>query len=307
MKIILPGWPKTIYKLKLSSDPLLLLASVPGIKKHSSSFYIQSLLVFELPEVSLPKTRREFLTASARTLTGAALISAVGTTAFTRSTKTRAILFDAFPVFDPRPVAALAEELFPGKGKELSDAWRTRQFEYTWLRNSMGTYRDFFHVIDDALIFAARLLKLDLTPEKRDRLTSAYLQLRAYPDVAESLKTLRAAGIKLSFLSNFTSKMMQAGIANSGLDDFFDHLLSTDIVQVFKPAPRAYQMGIDVLKLKREEIVFAAFAGWDAVGAKQFGYPTFWVNRANQPTEELGLSPDGMGSSLADLVKFAAA
>lgn len=254
----------------------------------------------------MPATRREFLTASARTLAGAALASTMGTTALARSVKTRAILFDAFPIFDPRPVAALAEELFPGKGKELSDAWRTRQFEYTWLRNSMGTYRDFFRVIDDALVFAARLLKLNLTVEKRDRLTSAYLQLRAYPDVGESLKSLRAAGIKLSFLSNFTSKMMQAGIANSGLDGFFDHLLSTDTVQVFKPAPRAYQMGLDVLKLKQEEIIFAAFAGWDAVGAKQFGYPTFWVNRAGQPAEELGSLPDGMGPSLAHLVKFAA-
>ncbi|HET9282132.1 MAG TPA: hypothetical protein VFR24_09255 [Candidatus Angelobacter sp.] len=159
----------------------------------------------------MPATRREFLTASARTLAGAALASTMGTTALARSVKTRAILFDAFPIFDPRPVAALAEELFPGKGKELSDAWRTRQFEYTWLCNSMGTYRDFFRVIDDALVFAARLLKLNLTVEKRDRLTSAYLQLRAYPDVGESLKSLRAAGIKLSFLSNFTSKMMQAG------------------------------------------------------------------------------------------------
>lgn len=215
-------------------------------------------------------------------------------------------MFDAFPVFDPRPVAALAEELFPGKGKELSDAWRTRQFEYTWLRNSMRDYRDFFHVIDDALVFAAHSLKLDLTPEKRQRLTSAYLQLRAYPDVAESLKALRVAGFKLSFLSNFTNRMMQTGIANSGLDGLFDHLLSTDMVQVFKPAPRAYQMGLDVLKLSREEILFAAFAGWDAAGAKQFGYPTFWVNRTNQPAEELGLLPDGTGFNLADLVKFAA-
>ena len=51
-------------------------------------------------------------------------------------------------------------------------------------------------------------------------------------------------------------------------------------------------------------IAFAAFAGWDAAGAKWFGYPTFWVNRSNTPVEELGVVPDGVGTGMADLVKF---
>jgi len=50
--------------------------------------------------------------------------------------------------------------------------------------------------------------------------------------------------------------------------------------------------------------VGAAFAGWDAAGAKWFGYPTFWVNRLGAPVEELGVTPDGIGSGLGDLVKF---
>jgi 2-haloacid dehalogenase len=218
--------------------------------------------------------------------------------------KPKAILFDAFPVFDPRPIFALVEELFPGRRPELSNTWRARQFEYTWLRNSMADYKDFWQVTQDALIFAATSLKLDLTPEKRDCLMNAYLQLRAYPDVADSLKAMRAAGLRLAFLSNFTVKMLQTGISNSGLDGMFDHLLSTDAVRAFKPDARAYQMGVDTLKLKRHEMVFAAFAGWDAVGAKKFGYPTFWVNRMNQPSEQLGFPPDGMGGSLVDLKNF---
>jgi len=42
------------------------------------------------------------------------------------------------------------------------------------------------------------------------------------------------------------------------------------------------------LGLRKEEIVFAAFGGWDAVGAKWFGYPTFWVNRAHVARKSLG-------------------
>jgi 2-haloacid dehalogenase len=41
----------------------------------------------------------------------------------------QAIAFDAFPILDPRPVSALAEELYPGRGAELTNLWRTRQFE----------------------------------------------------------------------------------------------------------------------------------------------------------------------------------
>jgi 2-haloacid dehalogenase len=249
----------------------------------------------------LPRTRRNFIILSGWAA-GAALAGAGPLLAL--PVKPKAILFDAFPIFDPRPVFALAEDLFPGRGTDLSNAWRTRQFEYTWLRNSMGDYRDFWHVTQDALNFAASSLKLELTADKRDRLMDAYLQLKAYPDVPDALKAIRHAGVRLAFLSNFTVKMLQAGISNSGLDGMFDHLLSTDAVNAFKPDPRAYQMGVDALKLKKEEMMFAAFAGWDAVGAKKFGYPTFWVNRTNQPGEQLGFIPDGVGANLTDLTRF---
>jgi 2-haloacid dehalogenase len=98
--------------------------------------------------------------------------------------------------------------------------------------------------------------------------------------------------------------MLEAGIRNSQLEGVFDHVLSTDRVRAFKPDPRAYQMGIDAFGLKREAILFAAFAGWDAAGAKSFGYPTFWVNRQNQPVEELGTAPNATGGDLNELVTF---
>src|SRR5689334_6292356 len=130
----------------------------------------------------------------------------------------RAIAFDAFPVLDPRPVFALAEELFPGKGAGLSNAWRTRQFEYTWLRTLSRQYADFRHVTDDALVFAAKTLQVELTPEKRARLLDAYLELRCWPEVPAALRSLKKAGIRLAFLSNMTSPMLEAGIRNSQLE-----------------------------------------------------------------------------------------
>ncbi len=246
--------------------------------------------------------RREFIGLAAGSL---ALSSLLSSSVFAEaSTKYRAILFDAFPILDPRPVFALTEELFPCKGNDLSNAWRTRQFEYTWLRSISQKYEDFWKVTEDSLVFAANAQKLDLTSEKRDRLMQAYLELKAWPDVLPALKSLNASGAKIAFLSNFTPKMLEAGIRNSHLEDYFDHILSTDQARTYKPDPRAYQLGIDTFRLKREEMLFVAFAGWDAVGAKWFGYPTFWANRLHAPKEQLGIDPDASGAGLNDLLSF---
>src|SRR5690349_20273360 len=247
--------------------------------------------------------RREFIR---RTAAGALASAAVPHIA-TRSAalpRYRAVAFDAFPIFDPRPVFALAETLFPGKGAELSSVWRARQFEYQWLRALGGRYSDFLHTTEEALVFAARQQQLDLTPEKRTRLMDAYGKLTAWPDVAPTLHALQDAGIRLALLSNMTEAMLHAGIENAGLGGMFDHVLSTDRLRTYKPDPRAYQMGVDTFKLRRDEIVFAAFAGWDAAGAKWFGYPTVWVNRAGSPPEQLGIAPDATGPDLATLVRF---
>jgi 2-haloacid dehalogenase len=216
----------------------------------------------------------------------------------------RAVLFDAFPVFDPRPVASLAEAEMPGRGGELMALWRTRQFEYSWLRVAAHDYADFRQCTDDALRFAAASLDIHLTAAQHDRLMNAYFALQPWPDVPAALRTLREAGVRLGFLSNFTPAMLQASLQRSGLADMFEHVLSTDRARTFKPDPRAYQLGVDALRLPRGQIVFAAFAGWDAAGAKRFGYPTFWVNRMHAPPEELGVRPDASGASLAELSAF---
>ena len=247
--------------------------------------------------------RREFLNVVAGGVATGLLSSTPLGRAATRP-KIKAIAFDAFPIIDPRPVFALVEKFFPGKGAELSNAWRTRQFEYQWLRALSQRYADFWRVTGDALVFAANMLKLDLSLEKRTQLMEAYLELKAWPDVPPALQLLKSAGIRLAFLSNATRKILDAGIKNSGLEGIFEHVLSIDEIKTYKPDPRAYQMGIDAFGLKLEEIAFVAFAGWDVTGAKWFGYPTFWVNRMNLPVEELGVAPDAIGGNLNDLVSF---
>jgi 2-haloacid dehalogenase len=226
---------------------------------------------------------------------------------FAQSKSVKAIAFDGFVIIDPRPVAMRAEELFPGQGARLMEVWRSRQFEYTWLRTLSRRYVDFAQVTQEALAFAATATKLDLTAEKRDRLMQTFLELKAWPDVAPALRELKGKGIRMAFLANPTARMFDAVVRNSGLEGLLEEHLSTDRVQAYKPDPRAYQMGLEAFGLGREEIVFAASASWDAAGAKAFGYPTFWINRGGLPAEELGAAPDAVGAGMVDLAKFVGA
>lgn len=236
--------------------------------------------------------RRSFIGA------GAALVA---NSALAAPAQIKAIAFDGLAIFDARPIGALADQLFPGRGEALTAAWRTRQFEYTWLRSLTGRYADFWSVTDEALTFAGTLLKIEVTPEQRRQLMDRFLALDAWPDVIPALGRMKEAGLKLALLTNFSPRMIDANARHAALGGLFDHRLSTDAVQVYKPDPRAYQMGVEAFGLSRDQILFVAFAGWDAHGAMSFGYPTFWANRAGLPAEELGLKPLAIGKGMADL------
>ena len=216
----------------------------------------------------------------------------------------KAVAFDYFVIFNANSVVPAVEKAFPGKGAEFTRAWRAKQFEYGFLRSITGRHADFFKVTEDALVYTAAAMKLELTPEKRKSLLDAYLTLEPWPDAVDALRKLRASGVRVITIANFSPKMLKANAEHAGIADLFDELLSTEANGTYKPDPRAYALGMERLKLKKEEIVFAAFGGWDAYGAKSFGYTTYWVNRFHLPMEELGIEPDGTSDNLDGLLRL---
>jgi 2-haloacid dehalogenase len=239
-----------------------------------------------------------------------AVLAGTGVTSTAANAQTRrpirAVLFDAFPLFDPRPVLAVAERVDPERGAMLVQAWRTRQFEYQWLRALGDRYVDFWQATEDSLAFAARQVGLALTTEKQKQLMAPYADLAVWPDVAETLPMIERLGVKLGMLSNLTGSMLESGLAKAKLRSLFAHVLSTDRVRSYKPARPAYQLGMDTSGLERSEILFVAFAGWDVAGAVWFGYPTYWLNRLGSVTEELDATPLGTGTNLQSLLAFLA-
>jgi 2-haloacid dehalogenase len=215
-----------------------------------------------------------------------------------------AVAFDGFAVFNPAATLAEIETHFPNRGAAVYAAWRTKLFEYTWLRTIMGRYASFPAVAADALFAVAAALGLELNESQGATLVDGLSRMTAWSDMPSALATLRRSGLRLAILSDLTQKMMASNLARSEMADFFDRTLSTDAVQAFKPHPAAYQMGVDAFGLDRQQVLYVALAGWDASGAKAFGYPTFWLNRLQQPPETLGARPDASGG-IAELMQYA--
>ena len=164
--------------------------------------------------------RRRFLTGSVGAVCGATAVTASGARRPTPK-RLKAVLFDAFPLFDPRVVVTLAERLYAEKAALLLQAWRARQFEYQWLRVLGNRYVDFMQATDDSLTFAARQAGVDLGSEDRKELVSAYVNLQVWPDTHDVLPRLRELGVSLGILSNMTADALESGLTRANLRSLF--------------------------------------------------------------------------------------
>jgi 2-haloacid dehalogenase len=223
--------------------------------------------------------------------TAASLLASARLQSRTPETPYRVVALDGFAVFDATTVVPLMERYAPGRGRELVVAWRSRMFDYQWLRTLGGRYADFEATASDGLAAALAAARVSLQPAQRRALVDAQLALQPWPDAADALTRLRGAGLRLALLSNMTAAMLSDGARRGGIAEAFDAVLSTDRVRASKPDPRAYRMAVDAFGVEPSQIVFIAFAGWDAAGATWFGYPTIWMNRGGGVEEQLGVSP----------------
>jgi 2-haloacid dehalogenase len=217
--------------------------------------------------------------------------------------KITALVFDAYgTLFDVHSVVSLLEELFPGRGQEVSRVWRTKQLEYTWLFSLMGRYEDFWQVTAMGLSFACRALHLDCSPARQVDLMNAYLRLEAFPEVPTALAALK--GYPLAILSNGSPRMLAGVVETTGLTETFTQVLSVDAVKIYKPSPRVYALASQGLGLEPGAIGFVSANSWDIQGAGAFGFRTVWLNRTDQPGDEFGFPPNITVRQLTNLVQL---
>jgi 2-haloacid dehalogenase len=208
-------------------------------------------------------------------------------------TGVEACVFDAYgTLFDVGSVARGAQGELADRCQALSDLWRSKQLQYTWLRALTGHHADFWQVTGDALDYAMSSLGLD-DAGLRERLMNLYLRILAYPEVPTVLERLKSGGMKLAILSNGTPHMLAAALANAGIAGYFDAVLSVEEAGVFKPHPRVYGLAPRRLGVRKQAICFLSSNGWDAWSAKAYGFQVLWCNRNRQAAERIPAQPDG--------------
>lgn len=213
----------------------------------------------------------------------------------------QACVFDAYgTLFDFAAAARRCKDELGTDVDRLTALWRDKQLQYTWLRAAAGRHADFWQVTGDALDFALETLGIG-KPILRDRLMALYLELDPFPEVADVLGRLKAAGIQTAILSNGTPKMLKAAVDSAKLDGVLDAVLSVEDVGVYKPHPKVYQMAVDQLSMPASAISFQSSNAWDAYAASAFGMKVVWCNRYGQRRERLPGTPDFEVKSLSEL------
>jgi 2-haloacid dehalogenase len=241
-----------------------------------------------------------------------------------------AVVFDAYgTLYDIQSVAAVTEQAFPGYGEFITQVWRIKQLEYTWLRSLMRRYENFSVITRESLVYTLRVLGLKFDKVAFDRILDKYLHLDLYPDAAAALGAMN--GYKLAILSNGSSNMLNTLVRNSGLDHVLDAIISIDSQETFKPSADVYALVESRFGITPSDVLFVSSNPWDACGARAFGLNVAWIERVTPEAmalaciksdmlppltmfkairtqmDELGVEPNYRIRSLAELPELVAA
>jgi 2-haloacid dehalogenase len=206
----------------------------------------------------------------------------------------KALVFDAYgTLYDVQSVARVIDAAFPRHSEYITQVWRLKQLEYTWLRSLMGRYKDFRTVTRESLDYTLGTLGLSADAALTERLINGYDTLSPYPEAARALTAL--APYRRAILSNGSPAMLDALVRNSGFGQYLDAVISVDAKQVFKPDPRAYELVQERLGVQPEEVVFVSSNGFDVAGARAFGFKVARIERVTVSALRADLTGSGVG------------
>ncbi len=203
----------------------------------------------------------------------------------------KAYIFDAYgTLFDVHAAVREYSDEIGRDAAQLSDIWRIKQLEYSWIRGTIGAYKDFWSLTEQALDFAFEKVP-SADRSTRQSLLDAYWTLDCYAEVPAVLAKLKSDGAKLAILSNGSSDMLAAAVKSAGLDELLDAVISVDRISTFKANSAVYQMTEEEFGMKAVEMSYQSSNRWDVAAAVNFGFRTIWINRTKQPDEYRDFSP----------------
>lgn len=146
---------------------------------------------------------------------------------------------------------------------------------------------------------ARRQLEIIGKGERLSEVVAAAGRMRPFPDAAEAIGTLRAAGFGVGVLTNSSTATAEALIAATDLE--LDPIIGTDQVRAFKPDRRVYERALEVVGSTAAETFLISAHWWDAIGAKRAGLRTGWISREEALRPAIGPAPDHEAEDLATI------
>jgi 2-haloacid dehalogenase len=207
------------------------------------------------------------------------------------------ICFDAYgTLFDFAP---LREEIEAHVGGGAGDAFVQRLVTWTWHLTAADRWLPFTDVARHALQDCAAAHGSRLDPGTAAALVSRLSQLPLGDGAAEVIRALAPA--QLAVLSNGSREGVAALLHNAGVAQQFLHLLGTDQVQRYKPAPQVYAMASVAFGVSSDRVLLVSANDWDVAGAAMAGLRTAWISGGRPPARMLGVGADIVVDQLAQL------
>jgi len=153
-----------------------------------------------------------------------------------------------------------------------ADAGRRWRSEYLIMTYRTGAYRPYEALVAEAAV------NVGLSPDLAKQLDARYGELRPWPGVPETLKALRASGIRLGVVTNCSERLGRIAAANVGVE--LDTIITAEKAGYYKPHERPYRLGVAALGSEQGRCLFVAGSAYDLVGTAKVGLPTFWHDRA---------------------------
>jgi 2-haloacid dehalogenase len=181
--------------------------------------------------------------------------------------------------------------------------WFMQTLQLAMAATLTNAYEDFGVQADTGLEMTARHYKVSLLGEEKNLILSTLRKLRPYPEVTESLRRLRDAGLRLAILTNSTEQVAEEQLAYAGLRDHFEQVISTDEIHCFKPASEVYHLAARRLSVEPGQVRLVAVHDWDVTGALRAGCAAAFVARPGQVMNPFGPQPDMRGADLGEVTE----
>jgi 2-haloacid dehalogenase len=189
----------------------------------------------------------------------------------------------------------------------IAEEWRTHQKWMMFYLTLAGHFQPHPGTTESALRYTLDRFHLALPEEAIRDVMSRYHCLRAYPDVPEGLRRLKAQGHVLKIVANPTKKMLEDHTEYAGIRKYLDEIISSgDEARAFKPSPKVYELGLARAGVPREQVLWVTGHFWEVVGAHVNGIRSAWVNRMMLPHDHVGIMPTYQTTTLTELADLLA-